>query len=1073
MTDSSQSERWRRVKEIFSDALDRPADERNAFLEQACAGDAALRAEVDDLLAADSGVGDFLDTPAVVEQSNGLAPGELLDEPFENYRLKRVISMGGMGVVYEAEQEHPRRTVAVKVMKDGIASPDALRRFEFEAHVLGGLRHPGIAQVFEAGTHHTGATPGGAAGRGVPFFVMEYVPDALSITDYAQRKKLGTKGRIALFTQVCKAVDHGHQKGIIHRDLKPANILVDAQGQVKVIDFGVARATDSDLALTTQQTDVGQLIGTVQYMSPEQCTADPKLLDTRSDVYSLGVVLYELLCGDLPYDVRSAAIFEASRLIREQPPKRPSTVNRALRGDVETIVLKALEKERSHRYQTLSALADDLQRYLGGEVILARPAGPATKAIKIVRRNPAISLTAFVAVATLIGFFVYIVFWSYPRIRAEHDRAVEAGKAAEREREAALLAKERSDNEAEKARLINDFLETTFLSADPYRAGEDLDKHEMLDMAAARIETEFADQPEIRASLHHAIGSVYLNRGFLDAAEREIKKSIEIGCHIYGPQSAQVREVQCYLTQIYLGQARLAEAESLLEGIGEFCSRELDDDHPLTRVMENNLALVRRAQGRYVESERLLRRTLEWQIRTKGEANYSTLSTKYALAGVLDNLGRYAESERLHREAYEGRRLNLGDNHPSTLQSWSNLANAAMLAGRLDDAEEMYREVIVKMDDVLGLDHPDTLVTQGNLAIVLKKLGALEESEEINRKVLNQRIDQLGHEHPLTLNSINNLANVIKARGRLVEAEEMLIDLVEVRKRVLGSDHPETLESMGNLGIVFNKRRKLAEAESIHRETWEARGRVLGEDHPATLSSGYNLALVLERRGLPGESEEIYREILTKKSSFPDDAYPLMCDTMSNLAILLVKRGVVDEAETYFRRVLKARRETLGNEHANTVRSIENLALFLRNNKGPVEAEELYREVLDLHRKKIGEDHPETLKSLARVALSVQLQERYADAAELWQECVAGADRIPAKDRADKGTYLANLGDSLVALSRYDDAEEALIESFTIFRSALGNDHEKTVAALAALVQFYEAWDKPDEADSWRAMKDG
>jgi len=1073
MTDSSQSERWRRVKEIFSAALDRIPEERDAFLKEACAGDAALRAEVDDLIAADSGVGDFLDTPAVVEQSNHAAPGTLLDEPFERYRLKRVISTGGMGVVYEAEQEHPRRTVAVKVMKEGIASPDALRRFEFEAHVLGGLRHPGIAQVFEAGTHHTEEIPGGVKGRGVPFFVMEYVPDALSITDFAAQKKLGTKERVNLFTQVCNAVHHGHQKGIIHRDLKPANILVDAQGQVKVIDFGVARATDADLALTTQKTDVGQLIGTVQYMSPEQCTADPNLLDIRSDIYSLGVVLYELLCGELPYDVRSAAIFEASRLIREQPPKRPSTVNRSLRGDVETIVLKALEKERSHRYQTLAALADDLQRYLGGEVILARPAGPATKAIKIVKRNPAISLAAFVAVASLIGFFVYVVFWSYPRIRAEHDLAVEAGKVAEREREAALLAKARSDAEAEKARLVNDFLETTFLSADPYRAGDDLDKHEMLDLAAARIEIEFADQPEIRASLHDTIALVYLNRGFLDAAEKQSKMALDIRSELFGPQSLEVLEVRCYLSQIYLGQGRIAEADAILEEVGEFCARELNEDHVLTRRAENCLALVRRIQGRYTESEQLLRRTLAWRIHTAGEVNHSTLSTKYALAGVLDSLGRYAESERLHREVYEGRRANLGDNHPSTLQSRSNLANVAMLAGRLDHAEEMYRKVIVKMDDALGLDHPDTLVTRNNLAIVLKRKGELEESEEINRDVLNRRIKHLGEEHPVTLNSRNNLANVIKAMGRLAEAEGMLRDLVEVRTRVLGPEHPETLESMGNLGIVFNKRRKFSEAESIHRTTLDARGRVLGEDHPATLSSGYNLALVLERRGLVGESEEIYRELLSKKSSFPDDAYPLLCDIMGNLAILLVKRGELDEAETYFRHVLKARRDTLGNEHANTIRSINNLALFLRNNGQPVEAEKLYREGLDSRRKKIGSDDPETLKSMARVAFSVQLQERYAEAVELWRECVVAADRIPARDKGDKATYLANLGDCMVALGRLDDAEESLLESFTVFRSELGGDHEKTVTALDAIIKFYEAWEKPDEAESWRVMRDG
>ena len=258
------------------------------------------------------------------------------------YRIKSVIAAGGMGTVYEATQEHPRRTVAVKVMNQGITSRTALRRFEYEAQLLARLRHQGIAQIYEAGTHDDGH-------GGVPFFAMEYIPNAKPITKYANEKKLGTRERLRLLIQVCDAVHHGHQKGIIHRDLKPSNILVDSQGQVKVIDFGVARSTDSDLAVTTLQTDVGQLIGTLQYMSPEQCEADPHDIDTRSDVYALGVVCYELLCGRLPYDISRVAMHQATRVIREQQPTKLSTLKRTLRGDVETVALKALEKDRERR----------------------------------------------------------------------------------------------------------------------------------------------------------------------------------------------------------------------------------------------------------------------------------------------------------------------------------------------------------------------------------------------------------------------------------------------------------------------------------------------------------------------------------------------------------------------------------------------------------------------------------------------------------------------------------------------------------------------------------------------------
>ncbi|MCP3905714.1 MAG: serine/threonine protein kinase [Planctomycetes bacterium] len=319
-------------------------------------------------------------------------------------RLKRVIASGGMGTVYEAVQEQPRRTVAVKVMKHGVTSRSALRRFESEAQILGRLRHPNIAQVFDAGTHE--ADDGGA----VPYFVMEYIPNAMPITRYARERGLGTRERLELFEQVCAAVHHGHQKGIIHRDLKPGNILVDADGAVKIIDFGVARATDSDLAVTTLQTDVGQLVGTIQYMSPEQVEADPHAIDPRSDVYALGVVLYELLCERLPYDLSRMAIFEATRVIREDPPSRLSSFNRHLRGDIETMVMKAVEKERVRRYQTADEMRIDIERYLNDEPILAQPPTLryvlARKSEAFLHRHPVV---VYLGVAAVVCLFLELI----------------------------------------------------------------------------------------------------------------------------------------------------------------------------------------------------------------------------------------------------------------------------------------------------------------------------------------------------------------------------------------------------------------------------------------------------------------------------------------------------------------------------------------------------------------------------------------------------------------------------------------------------------------------------------------
>ena len=292
-----------------------------------------------------------------------------------HYSIKRIIASGGMGTVYLAQQESPRRVVALKVMKKGLASKSALRRFEYESQILARLKHPNIAQVYEAGTYDDGS-------GSVPYFAMEYIANAKTIIDYIKTKGMGTRERLTLFVKVCDAVHHGHQKGIIHRDLKPSNILVNSEEVPKIIDFGVARATDSDMAVTTLQTDIGQLIGTLQYMSPEQCDADPHDLDIRSDVYALGVVLYELLTESLPYDLSHLALHEAVRVIREETPARPSSYNKTLRGDVETISLKALEKDRTRRYNSAEALGDDILNYLQNRPINARP----TSAVYIIRK---------------------------------------------------------------------------------------------------------------------------------------------------------------------------------------------------------------------------------------------------------------------------------------------------------------------------------------------------------------------------------------------------------------------------------------------------------------------------------------------------------------------------------------------------------------------------------------------------------------------------------------------------------------------------------------------------------------
>jgi tRNA A-37 threonylcarbamoyl transferase component Bud32 len=794
--------RWIEIDNLLQSVLERPTNEREEFLHEACAGDEELECEVRTLLAAQREARSFLQSPALDvvaqamagrqvgagEDGHETAPGQIPPAQIGQYRVLRLLGEGGMGVVYEAVQEHPHRIVALKVVKPGLDS-SLLRRFDHESQALARLQHPGIAQIYEAGVADTGF---GAQ----PYFAMEFIRGQ-ALREYAAVHSL--RERLTLMVKICQAVEHAHQRGLIHRDLKPGNILVDESGQPKILDFGVARVADSETQVT-RQTDVGQLVGTLEYMSPEQVLADPMEVDTRSDVYSLGVILYEMLAGRRPYTL-SRRLHEAVRTIREEDPARLSSVSDQYRGDIETIAAKALEKDKVRRYGSAAELAEDIRRHLGDEPILARPASTAYQLKKFARRNKAL-VAGVAAIFVVLAAGVAVSTLQAARAMRERDRAAAAERTATTERDRALTAektasaaetqaledrnralteKQRADTEAATAKAVNDFLQNDLLAqastaaqASPgSKPDPDLKVRTALDRAAARIAGKFDAQPLVEASLRQTIGATYLDLGLYTEAQREIQRAIDLR------------------------------------------RRALGEEHPDTLRSLSSLAETIRDQGKYQEAETLYARVLAVQQRVLGENHPDAFATMNGLAHDYHDQTKYAQSLALVARVLEIQRRTLGAEHPETLRTMLNLAEATRDLGKYAEAEQLLLKVLEIQRRTLGEGHPDTLSALDQLALQYRQEGKFPQSEALYAQSLALRTRVLGKEHPATLDTMNSLAVLYRVNGKYAQAENLFIRALEIERRTVGEEHPLTLYSMGELPGVYWVEGKYVDAETI------------------------------------------------------------------------------------------------------------------------------------------------------------------------------------------------------------------------------------------------------------------
>jgi serine/threonine protein kinase len=813
---------------------------RNRELNKHCAGDPGLQEEVESLLSLaekDLNTGNpFADKnierirrrfDAVLDEQTTAAEIPVSTDPFDpalgagtqigRYTIERVLGQGGMGVVYAAIQRTPARTVALKLIRPGSITSRLLRRFEIESEILGRLRHPGIAHIYDAGI---ASTPMGKQ----PFFAMEYI-DGESLTEYADLNKLGTRQRLNLVAQIADAVEHAHRKGVIHRDLKPGNILVDESGQPKILDFGVARATDTDLRTATMQTDVGMLIGTLSYMSPEQASGDPDALDTRSDVYSLGVVAYELLAGQMPYDLRGVMIHEAVGIIREKEPSTISTIDRTLRGDVDTIVGKAMAKEPGRRYQSASEFGEDVRRYLSDQPISARPPSAIYQFRKFTRRNKAIVGGAALVLLTLV---VGLVGTSYGLFEAQRQAALVEKRAEELQQVTDFQSQQISSikvkqmgegilasilerlSEADRIAIENSLVQVNFtdIAAESLRAN-------IFEQSIQAIDENFADQPLVQAQLLQSLGGSIYRVGLDMLALMLYERAFEIRRTELGDADIYTKESAMAVSSGYQRQGRFEEAEQILRAVYEAYLHEFGEEHKETRRMMGHLAGYLSNRNQRDESLLLFERIYELHVEIEGPEATKTLLAMGNLAIQYGVIGQEEHAAEMLRQLIEIQQRLFGESYDSTLNSKTNLVMSLRALGDMAGAIALAQEILNTRRRTDGNDDIDTIQACHRLVVLLIELDRREEAHPLLQEIYEYDSRRDGDDHHRTMLSLTAVAYNLRMMGEFERAEPLYVDVYERSMRVLGEKHALTLQRMAGLVLTLVDTGSFEEAEPL------------------------------------------------------------------------------------------------------------------------------------------------------------------------------------------------------------------------------------------------------------------
>jgi serine/threonine protein kinase len=1093
-------------RDIFIAALQKTdAAERFSFLDQACAGDAALRQRLEVLLRAHAQAGGFLEEPLAEvagtgEYDRAPDPGPPADPPAAEgvtplgseapgtrigpYKLLQLIGEGGMGAVYLADQEEPvRRRVALKIIKAGMDSRAVVIRFEAERQALAMMDHPNIAKVLDAGTTQAGRL----------FFVMELVK-GIPITRYCDQEHLTPRERLELFIPVCQAVQHAHQKGIIHRDLKPSNVLIalyDGRPVPKVIDFGVAKATSQRLTEKTLFTEVGQMVGTLEYMAPEQAELNNLDIDTRADVYALGVLLYELLTGSPPFtarQLRAAGFTEMLRMIREVEPSKPSTklsgsaelpaiaarrkleprrLTQLVRGDLDWVVMKALEKDRARRYETANGLAMELQRYLAEEPVLAGPPGAGYRLRKLARKHRRL-------LATAAAFVVLLVL-------ATALSAALAVRARAAEREAAQAAARARDEAATVEAVLRFLNEDLLAQANTTRwpggqdiADPDVKVRTLLDRAAWQIDGRFGGQPVVEASVRYTIGDAYCGLGLYDAALPQLERAYALRREELGEEDPATLMAMNDLGVLYHSQRKYPEAERLFGRVIEVGRRLQRETDPAVLWSLTNLGGVHVDLSHFKQAETLLMEALETSRLALGEEDKHTLLAMTNLADLYQHTASMEEAERLYAKVLEVYRRNLGEEHARTLDAMHRLADLYVAQAKYDRAEPLLVHAFEGFRRLCGAEHPLTLsllVSRAQLYISKGDLRNLFAMEPLLVKGLADNRRLRGEHDWETLRLTDILGNLYLRQSDYPRAEPLLASAAETSARVNGKEGSNTLVFLNSLAAVQFLQGKYAEAEPNYLRVLEGFRHLYGSGHPSTLVAMANLAELYQARGKYDDALTLYEQAMAGWRKEAGIEQPGALFAMTALGSLYTEMDKYNQAQAILHEALEVCRRAYSEQHPKALSAVYFLAVLNQRRGQPAEADKLYLRALDGRRAVLGQGHADVGQTLAALGQLRLEQQKYAEAEVSLREAKA------VLDKAEPDGWLryqarSLLGGSLLGQKKYAEAEPLLLEGYEGMkvreaRIAAG-DKKSLTEALERLVELYEATGAKEKAKDWR-----